>query len=114
MDWRASFRQLRCAFAPSYGYMVRWRNTSISLTVAFTLITFLHIVLGELAPKSFAIGVQKVCRSLLLLRYESSTRFFTQPYGSSIIHPIFSFGYSTSIQHRDPSLRTLRKSFVCC
>jgi len=28
---------------------------SISLTLAFTLITFLHIVLGELAPKSLAI-----------------------------------------------------------
>ncbi|MES2573113.1 MAG: hemolysin family protein [Verrucomicrobiota bacterium] len=29
--------------------------TSVSLTIAFTILTFLHIVLGELAPKSLAI-----------------------------------------------------------
>ncbi len=43
---------------PLLGALGIWSETvvhTISLTIAFALITFLHIVLGELAPKSFAI-----------------------------------------------------------
>ncbi len=44
--------------APILGVLGIWSPTvvhSVSLSIAFALITFLHIVLGELAPKSLAI-----------------------------------------------------------
>lgn len=44
--------------APLLGMVGIWSENvihSVSLTIAFALITFLHIVLGELAPKSLAI-----------------------------------------------------------
>jgi CBS domain containing-hemolysin-like protein len=44
--------------APLLGMVGIWSDNvihSVSLTIAFALITFLHIVLGELAPKSLAI-----------------------------------------------------------
>ncbi len=44
--------------SPLLGAIGIWSENvvhSVSLTIAFALITFLHIVLGELVPKSFAI-----------------------------------------------------------
>ncbi|MBD1372559.1 HlyC/CorC family transporter [Hazenella sp. IB182357] len=35
--------------------MPAWLNSTVSLVIAFSLITFMHIVLGEMAPKSIAI-----------------------------------------------------------
>ncbi len=40
---------------------------AVSFAVAFSIITFLHIILGELAPKSLAI--QKAARTTLLVSY---------------------------------------------
>ena len=41
--------------------------SSLSMAVGFTIITFLHVILGELAPKS--ISIQKAEKTVLLLAY---------------------------------------------
>ncbi|WP_028775965.1 hemolysin family protein [Shimazuella kribbensis] len=38
-----------------YFHLPAWINHTISFVIAFSIITFLHIVLGEMAPKSLAI-----------------------------------------------------------
>jgi CBS domain containing-hemolysin-like protein/mannitol/fructose-specific phosphotransferase system IIA component (Ntr-type) len=43
------------------GWLSKAASTSISIGVAFLLITFLHIVVGELAPKSVAIRRSEQC-----------------------------------------------------
>jgi CBS domain containing-hemolysin-like protein len=44
---------------PLEGYVSDAVRHTIALAVAFTIITFLHIVLGELAPKTLARSVPK-------------------------------------------------------
>src|SRR5690349_7495946 len=50
-----AFASLVTPLLGSFGIWSEKIVHSVSLTIAFALITFLHIVLGELVPKSFAI-----------------------------------------------------------
>ena len=52
---------------------------AISIAIAFTIVTFLHVILGEQAPKMLAIGRAE----RVLLRVASPLRFFRR-----ILHPL--------------------------
>ena len=63
-------RLLQPAFS-SLGVVSDWWLHTVSLVVAFAIVTFLHVVVGELAPKALALdrpgGVALVCARPLLV-----------------------------------------------
>ena len=65
----------------SVGIESRQAVSLIALGVAFAIITFLHIVLGELAPKSLAIQRAQQTTLWVAVPLTSFTRFSTLRFG---------------------------------
>ena len=77
LDWRAVFAHL--LEAPLNGVVSEVTLHTISFAVAFTVITFLHIVLGELAPKTFALERTERVALAISLPMETFYRVFYWP-----------------------------------
>ena len=70
--------------APLEGLVSDAVRHTIAFAAAFTVITFLHIVLGELAPKTLALSARKRLRLPSHGLCRSSTGSFAGPYAYSI------------------------------